>query len=631
MAECYQKLGDAEARKIYERVVREYSDQKEAAGIARARLGGADVAARATGDRAVWTGPMVDLFGQVSPDGRFITFVDWANSGNLMVHDLVTNTDRRITQKTSWKESGYAGWSAISRDGKQIAYAWEDKAPPDRLLTIRITLLQDVEHRQTRQLLVASPEIDFISPYDWSPDTKWIAVVAENRKEGTFQIGVVGVPDGSWRVLKTVSWPGPTKLFFSGDSKYIAYDHPVSDDSDQRDVFVLAIDGSRETPVVVHPAQDKVLGWAPDGKRLLFASDRTGSMCLWSQQLIDGRTVGTPDLLKADIGSGVIFPLGITSSGALYLYKSVGDRDVRIASIDVNAEKPVGPATNFVQGFLPGIGDSPDWSPDGKYLVYPACGHECLAIRSVETGQVRRLPAKLGYIRDPRWNPDGRSVLSAGTDFKGRWGIFQVDAQTGDVTILISTGNIGTGLPRWSPDGRKIYYLRVDGDVRTFFERDLVSGADRIISRHNHFPEMELSPDGRQFAGTGRDLSANASTLALFPVDGSEPRELLRLTEPETFPTNARALAWTSDGQAVVVAKITGVRTELWLVPISSGQPRKLNVDVGSWSLGDTTSQPPAGFSLSRDGRRIAFLTGKSANEVWALENFLPAPRSSDR
>ena len=30
MAECHTKLGDTDARKIYERVVRDYSDQKEA-------------------------------------------------------------------------------------------------------------------------------------------------------------------------------------------------------------------------------------------------------------------------------------------------------------------------------------------------------------------------------------------------------------------------------------------------------------------------------------------------------------------------------------------------------------------------------------------------------------------------
>ena len=35
LAECHQKLGDAEARNIYERIVREFADQKDAVALAR--------------------------------------------------------------------------------------------------------------------------------------------------------------------------------------------------------------------------------------------------------------------------------------------------------------------------------------------------------------------------------------------------------------------------------------------------------------------------------------------------------------------------------------------------------------------------------------------------------------------
>jgi hypothetical protein len=92
MAECHRKLGDAEARGIYERIVREYADQKDAVNIARTRLGtAAPVAAK--GDRPVWTGPEVDIFGRISPDGRYLTYVDLFQTGNLMIHDMVTNTD----------------------------------------------------------------------------------------------------------------------------------------------------------------------------------------------------------------------------------------------------------------------------------------------------------------------------------------------------------------------------------------------------------------------------------------------------------------------------------------------------------------------------------------------------------
>src|SRR5262245_21681913 len=39
MGECYQKLGDVQARKIYEQVAREYSEQTDAVARAQARLG----------------------------------------------------------------------------------------------------------------------------------------------------------------------------------------------------------------------------------------------------------------------------------------------------------------------------------------------------------------------------------------------------------------------------------------------------------------------------------------------------------------------------------------------------------------------------------------------------------------
>src|SRR5438093_13282798 len=66
MAECYQKLGDAEAQKLYERVLREYVDQKEPVALARARLGRAGTVASTEGDRAVWNGQRVYPYGRVS-------------------------------------------------------------------------------------------------------------------------------------------------------------------------------------------------------------------------------------------------------------------------------------------------------------------------------------------------------------------------------------------------------------------------------------------------------------------------------------------------------------------------------------------------------------------------------------
>jgi lipopolysaccharide biosynthesis regulator YciM len=78
MGQCYEKLGDTEARKAYERTIREFGDQKAAAATAHMRL------AALSGNgipknsemvaRRVWAGPDVDTNGAVSPDGRFLTY-----------------------------------------------------------------------------------------------------------------------------------------------------------------------------------------------------------------------------------------------------------------------------------------------------------------------------------------------------------------------------------------------------------------------------------------------------------------------------------------------------------------------------------------------------------------------------
>src|SRR5688572_27799585 len=55
LAQCYEKQGNAEARAIYERLVRDYTDQKDAVATARARLGGNAKQSRGIVSRQVWT------------------------------------------------------------------------------------------------------------------------------------------------------------------------------------------------------------------------------------------------------------------------------------------------------------------------------------------------------------------------------------------------------------------------------------------------------------------------------------------------------------------------------------------------------------------------------------------------
>ena len=104
------------------------------------------------------------------------------------------------------------------------------------------------------------------------------------------QIGLVTTADGSLRGTEVRGLEGHHADLLFPDGRDLAYDLPASDTSHQRDVFVLAVDGSREIPLVVHPANDVVMGWSPDGKHLLFASGRRGGvMSLWSLAIANGK------------------------------------------------------------------------------------------------------------------------------------------------------------------------------------------------------------------------------------------------------------------------------------------------------------------------------------------------------
>ena len=446
MAGAYQKLGDSEAQAIYQRVIREYPDQKEAAALARARVEGTGAGGRDSHmvARQVWAAPpRGDIYGNVSRDGRLIPYVNWAESGNLFVHDLATGSDRRITNTANDGKAGVAGdyaeESTFSRDGKQLAYSWFKGK--DHRYELRVVPLQGTAVPAPRQLF-DSEDVGWISPDDWSPDGKWLAVRL-HRKDRTAQIGVIAVQDGSLRVLKSVDWRGPTHLFFSTDGKYLAFDLPAGESTEQRDVFVLATDGSQEIPVVVHPSQDVLVGWSPDGKRVLFASDRSGSMGLWGVGFADGKVQGAPQLLKPDIGRHEF--MGLADNGALYSSPSPGEGgDIRVATLDFATGRFLSPPVAPIQTYV-GNNGFPDWSPDGKYLAYASqrgtvgSRYFVIGIRSTETGQTRELTPLPGFflLQSMVWAPDGRSFTVAGRDVKGREGIFRVDALTGQTTVIV--------------------------------------------------------------------------------------------------------------------------------------------------------------------------------------------------
>ncbi len=248
-----------------------------------------------------------DITGQVSLDGRYITFVDWS-TGNLAVHEIATGENRHLTRKGTYLDSNEsASYSRISRDGRYVAYAWYNER---KFTELRLVGIDGSGER----VLYRDPDVWDVRPHDWSPNgTRVLAGLAS--KGGANQLAWVSLADGKLKVIKSFVDRSPGEVRCSPDGRHVAYDYPSTDDANGRDIFLLDADGGEEAPLVAQSGDDRVLDWTPDDQQLLFMSERTGAPATWIVRVEDGQPQGEPQLVYPDApGRG----LGFTGAGAYH-------------------------------------------------------------------------------------------------------------------------------------------------------------------------------------------------------------------------------------------------------------------------------------------------------------------------
>lgn len=618
MGECYQKLGDGQARQIYARVVRDFADQPMAAE-ARARLaamGGTATARRNDANdvddrasRAVWSRPHGGIFGGgiVSRDGRLLPYIDWS-TGDLGLHDLTDGRDRRLTDTASFADMSrqrYAGYSRISPDGRYVAYGWFNGERYDlRMLDLK------AEGIPQPRIAYDNAEVSYIQPFDWSPDGTRLAVQLR-RGDRTGQIALMSVSDGTLTPLKSFSWRDQsTNMFFSPDGRSLGYDLPAEDAPGERDVYVLAVDGSRDVRVAPHRRNDEMIGWSSDGKRLLFASDRTGSIQLWAQSLAGIERQELPRVISSEFrGSSK----GVTSAGSLYYLTTTHERSpFRTTSFDFESGRatatPADPGEEF---YSVNLQSEADWSPDGKSLALNRRDRGgpvgmLVSVLSLDGHRVRHVRPQLNLCcHFIRWGRDSASFIAAGTDLKDRWGLFRVDADSGETTpLMLSSDGESYNAAALSPDGKELYYQHVTPSAVRIVARTLASGVERELVRRTRGPSsvgpnvlagLHLSPDGQQIVTGTTDPAANVRALLAVSVSSGESRELLRAS------TGAlEVLMWAPDSRSVFVRRPgSGGTPEVLRIPIAGGEPVKIE-----WTIGHDTRD----FRVHPNGRQIVFV-----------------------
>jgi Tol biopolymer transport system component len=597
LAECQTKLGDAQARKSLERLVRDFADQKEAVAQARVRLaalGGPGGAGGLVARRVLTDASGVG--GVLTADGKYISQMDWG-TGDVLQFEVASGQRSRITNRGPWgeRENPVEG-HVFSRDGKQIVY---DRYTKDGVPQLRI---RNLDGSGLRTLY---SEKGAAQAFDWSPDAGSILALREVPGKAN-ELTLISTADGSVRVLRSIAaaWYMLKRASFSPDGRFVAFSLVREGSPPHGDVFLMTVDGRNEVVVAGHPAEDELLAWTPDGRSLLFLSDRSGTWDIWTVRITEGKQQGEPEPLKKDFGRDSRV-LGVAPDGSLYYRTATPLGRLYYGAVDLETGKVLVPPAPVTTRYT-GAPSMLTWSPDGRSLLYVSGRqivprNNILTIRSAATGEERFLSPRLRYVWDIYWVPDGRSVLAWGMTEREN-ALFRIDTETSGITKLAD----GRWAPRLCPDGKTLVFLG-EGGIR---KRNLDTGEESVVVNVGTVP-YDLSPDGREVV-----FQVDGAVKAV-SLNGGEPRELFRGL--------ARSrLRWTRDGRYIIAQAFGTASSEIWRVPAQGGTPLKLDLSV--------PRMEPGSFTLHPDNRRFAFSVEEwSKSELWVLENLLPGLKAAGK
>ncbi|MEO8100079.1 MAG: protein kinase [Acidobacteriota bacterium] len=555
--------------------------------------------------RKLGSQPANDILWRPSPDGRYFAVMDGA-SGNLGLRDISTGETRLLTHSAKTSAENQVTSAAFSPDGNRIAYSWVEfeNAGCEMRLVDTVTgesiLLRRDAALVSCEVAAWSPDGARILSRFTSPDfLNQIAVVAVNDSAVALPL-----PKGSYR-----------DLVFSPDGQSIFFGAPQKPYAIESDIFEVPTYGGVVMPVVQDSADDVIIGFSSDGRRLVFSSDRKGTYGLWSLAFSGNRITGEPVELAHDLGRAS--PLGLIREGAFY-YKVVTDSvDVYTADIDVAGGQVRSAPTNVVKRFR-GSFRFPSWSADGNQLSFISFldGAPRIWIHSRQTGEVRTVAPDLASFLQPKWDPSGGGIFVTGADHQGRQGIYRVDPNTGDSALAISSKVLNGVDGVWARDGHTLFG-RFSDPTAGLFRIDSRTGGRQVLyvppsGSDLGLENLALSPDEQVLVFQARQRAAGTSSLMSIPASGGIARTLLTIAKPEQFLFGS--FAWTADSTEILTARTRGDKSELWLVPRNGGAARKIGFP----------EMRIAQLKMSPGGRTIAFTSGEAAGEVWMAENLLP-------
>ncbi len=336
-----------------------------------------------------------------TPDSKWLVFPSsesGAPGNGLFLLSAETLQERKLT--TPLDGGTRDTTPALSSDGRTLAFARDRGAGSDLCL---LRLGGNYEPQEALETVAATGEQSSFGPA-WTRDGNEIVFSTTNWARGSLWRVAAAKPAKPWKLLDAPEGVGAVAVSHQGNRlAYVArkwmcgiWRVDLRDQGRQASAPYKLIPSTR---------YEHKPAYSPDGKRIAFNSNRSGTVEIW--------------MCNSD-GSNAVQLTSIGGGGAY----------------------------------------GPKWSPDGRSIVFVAVvgGNRDLYVIEASGGPPRRLRTDPPAGKWPCWSRDGQSIYFVSTR-SGSDGIWKMPAAGGDAVQITHDGE---DLPQESPDGRFLYYLKGD-------------------------------------------------------------------------------------------------------------------------------------------------------------------------
>jgi tricorn protease len=283
------------------------------------------------------------------------------------------------------------------------------------------------------------------------------------------------------------------------------------------DLWTIPSDkGGDATRLTNNPANDYDITWSPDGKKIVFASDRKGNF----------------DIYTVDVNT----------------------KEEKVISEDPNDE------------------NSPQFSPDGKSIAFLRSGSQSgIYIASADgTGTPRRVAESEGNnlfnvgIQSYVWSPDSKWIAFSRRDALDTIDVWVVPAAGGkEVNITYYPGV--NGQPMWTSDGKYLLFISTRDGGSDLYSLPLQREKEEQ-------EEQKTAPPAPNPGGAG----AQAKPAEKKPVEVKIDFDDIENRAKRLTTQGATAFAVTPDGKSAVFVSASGGAPDFYSVPVGGGTATRL-------------------------------------------------------